>query len=181
MPKGTLPPTEENRTKAIVVYESMFGNTKQLAEAVADALRPNRDVALVEVGQAPDVIDEDIGLVIVAAPTHAFSLSRENTRRDAATRSDIPIVSRGRGVRDWIETVQTTRSVHFATIDTKVRKPLLPGSAARAAARRLQDRGWIEVTKSRSFFVDGMTGPLLEGELARAAEWATQLPVRAVV
>ena len=170
--------TSRHGTTALVVYESMFGNTKAVAETIAEVLRKSADVAMFEVADAPNMIDSDIGLVIVAAPTHAFSLSGESTRRDAGDRGDL--VSKGRGVREWIADVQRTGHVRFATVDTKVRKPLLPGSAAKAAAKRLRNKGWTEIAKPTSFFVDGVTGPLLEGELDRAGRWARQLPVSAI-
>ena len=66
--------------KVLVVYESMFGNTKAIAEAIGEALAAE----VVEVSDAPDVLPDDVGLLVVGAPTHAFSLSRPATRQSAA-------------------------------------------------------------------------------------------------
>jgi flavodoxin len=65
---------------AIVVYESMFGNTQRVAEAVAAGIAAHMTVELIEVGAAPTQIGEDVGLLVVGGPTHAFGLSRQSTR-----------------------------------------------------------------------------------------------------
>lgn len=61
--------------KALVVYESMFGNTEQVARAVATGLGRHLDVELVAVANAPDTVS-DVDLVVVGGPTHAFSMTR---------------------------------------------------------------------------------------------------------
>ena len=73
----------ELRPRALVVYESMFGNTKAVAESVALALSRDFEVDLTECGSAPLPLPDDVALLVVGAPTHAFSLSRENTRDSA--------------------------------------------------------------------------------------------------
>jgi hypothetical protein len=69
--------------RAVVVFESMFGNTKAIAEAVADALSTVLPVELVEVGTASEVVPRDVALLVVGGPTHAFGMSRPDTRRTA--------------------------------------------------------------------------------------------------
>ena len=54
---------------ALVVYESMFGNTRQIAEAVAEGLGSAMEVRVVEVGTAPPVVGEDVALLVVGGPT----------------------------------------------------------------------------------------------------------------
>ena len=157
----------------LVVYESMFGNTRDIAVAVARGLEAGGlPVELVEVGAAPTRVGPGHELVVAGGPTHAFSLSRASTRADAARRAVGLLVSQGRGLREWLEDVEAG-PVAFAAFDTKVRRPRLPGSAARAAARRLRGKGWDEVTAPETFFVGDMEGPLLDGEVARAERWGT--------
>ena len=61
---------------AIVVFESMFGNTQEIAEAVAEGLRAaDVDARQLEVGSAPDRFDETVGMVVVGGPTHAFGMT----------------------------------------------------------------------------------------------------------
>jgi flavodoxin len=71
--------------RSLVVVESMFGNTRMIADAVANGLSAAGPVTVVEVGDAPVAPNEDVALLVVGAPTHAFSLSRANTRRAART------------------------------------------------------------------------------------------------
>ena len=78
--------------RALVVYESMFGNTKAVAYAVAKGVEKWVPVDVAEVSSAPTVLNEEISLLIVGGPTHAFGMSRESTRRDAATKGTKVIV-----------------------------------------------------------------------------------------
>lgn len=165
--------------RALVVYESMYGNTQTIAEAVADGLASSTGtdtVEAVEVGAAPRDVPSDVDLLVVGAPTHAFSLSRPNSRADAAKRSDRPLVSTGIGVREWIAGLpHATAPGAAATFDTRLRRPRLPGSAARAALRRMRRLGWRPAARAASFWVEGTTGPLSDGELERARRWGTEL------
>ena len=70
--------------RARVVYESMFGNTQVIAQAVAEGLAMNMTVDLEEVGSAATEMSGDVGLLVVGGPTHAFGMSRERTRESAA-------------------------------------------------------------------------------------------------
>ena len=91
--------------RALVVYESMFGNTRLVAEAVADGLSSVLDVDVVEVAAAPTSFD-DVELLVVGGPTHAFGMTRQRTRDDArrqAEQSGHEVVSMGIGMREWLE------------------------------------------------------------------------------
>ncbi|GAB4004617.1 flavodoxin family protein [Glycomyces albus] len=163
--------------RAVVVYESMFGNTKQLAETVAAALAERMAVELVEVGEAPKVLDPEIGLLVVGAPTHAFSLSRPATREEAAKQAPHGLVSKGIGVREWLEEVEAPRGTRAAVFDTRA-KLRVPGSAARAATRRLRRAGFRIAGRPESFSVERTPGPLVPGEAQRAHRWAAALASR---
>ncbi|MGD9960770.1 flavodoxin family protein [Nocardioides sp.] len=93
--------------KALVVYESMFGNTREVAEAVAAGLRGHLEVELHDVASAPPA-DDTWDLVVVGGPTHAFSLSRASTRAEAiakgGTEGSVDI-----GLREWVPTEEATR------------------------------------------------------------------------
>jgi hypothetical protein len=71
---------------ALVVYESMFGNTQKVAQAIGEGLSTEMDVDVQEVGVAPDKIGDQVTLLVVGAPTHAFSLSRETPGAKPANR-----------------------------------------------------------------------------------------------
>jgi hypothetical protein len=163
--------------RALVVYESMFGNTQAIASAVAQGLSERMEVDLVEVSEAPTSVDVD--LVVAGGPTHAFSMSRPNTRQSAAEQAgDSGVVSVGLGLREWLDAAGPgLRGTPVATFDTKITKGHLPGSAAKAAQRRLRRFGARIVSPAHNFTVLGGTGPLGDGELARARGWGVELAV----
>ena len=162
--------------KFVVVYESMFGNTEAIAQEVARGLSTRLQVSIREVGQATHEVRDDVALVVVGAPTHALGLPRASSRQDAGTKRDQPLVSRGDGLREWLTTARPGRAgTPAAAFDTRSAHPRLPGSAARAAARRLRRRGFTLAAPAQCFWVDGVTGPLADGELERARAWGAHL------
>jgi hypothetical protein len=163
--------------RTLIVYESMFGNTRTIAEAIADGLTPRSQVELCEVGEAPAGLPDALDLLIVGAPTHAFGMSRPDTRRSAAGKAPDGLVSPGIGVREWLG--RLTPGIHLvpaAAFDTRLGKPSwLPGSAARGIAKRLRRLGHVTAAIPKSFYVNDLAGPLAEGETARAREWGRLL------
>jgi|SRR5215207_9564338 len=162
-------------TNALVVFESMFGNTEAVANAVADGLREQGAVRVVEVAEAPDSVPESVDLLVVGGPTHAFSMTRANTRRSAVSQGASSEKGSQPGIREWISEVTLSDDVPVATFDTKVVKPHLPGSAAHAADRKLRHRGLHHVARPETFYVTGTTGDLVDGELSRAKQWGATL------
>ncbi|MEN1974413.1 flavodoxin family protein [Cellulomonas sp. P4] len=169
---------------ALVVYESMFGSTRDVAHAVADGLRETVPVRVVEVGAllaepGGTAVPEEVTLLVVGGPTHAFGMSRESTRTSAAREARTgaeALVSPHAGIREWLDVVRMpAHTLLVATFDTKLRRPNLPGSAARSAERALRHRGAVPVVEARSFEVLGMADGLAEGELAAAQEWGRLL------
>lgn len=161
--------------RALVVYESMFGNTKTIAEAVAGGLSTRLSVDLVEVGAATGSMTADVGLLVVGGPTHAFGMSRPGTRQSAAQQAgSAPLVSGGIGLREWLDDIHSGgRQVAAAAFDTRV--PRVPGSAANAAHKRLRRLGFQLIARPASFYVVGSPGPLRSGEEDRARRWGEQL------
>lgn len=160
--------------RALVVYESMFGNTEAVARAIGEGIEASMHADVVEVGAAPDTVPADVTLLVVGGPTHAFSMSWPTTRRDAAQRVTA-VVSRERGIREWLGGLPGTRSeTEATTFDTRVTSRIT-GSAARAASRRLDRLGYPLVAAPVSFRVSDVTGPLIGGELDRAREWGRAL------
>jgi hypothetical protein len=168
--------------RAVVVYESVFGNTTLVAEAVGAGLAAvvgAGNVDVVEVG--PAVAVDDVDLLVVGAPTHAFGLSRPSTRLSAAKRT--PGSDRAPadvGMREWLAALPAVDGPAAAAFATRVRRPPLPGSAARAAARRLRRLGYRQVAQPRDFDVAGTEGPLRDGEIDWARRWGRDLARRAV-
>ena len=165
--------------RGLVVFESMFGNTEAIALAVAEGLSTCLDVELVEVNSAPTDLGGEVVLLVAGAPTHALGLSRASTRADA-TRQGASVQPTDIGLREWLAGLTGVRGTSAATFDTRVDRPRVPGSAARAAARRLRRAGFSIIEPAASFSVDGTVGPLVDGEVERARRWATALGEKVV-
>lgn len=156
---------------ALVVYESMFGNTRAVAEAIAEGLRaPDLAVEVRDAASGPE--PRGYELIVAGGPTHAFSLSRRSTREDAARQGAHGETDTG--LREWLETLPHANGSRplFATFDTKLRHA--PGSAARKAARLAHTQGYA-VIRRESFYVLGTPGPLADTELERARTWGSRL------
>ena len=154
--------------KALVVYDSFFGNTEKIALAIGNALASQADVQTLRVG---DVKPEDLtglGLLIVGSPTRAFSAS-------PATKA-------------WLKALvpNSLRGVKVAAFDTRadmsdVNSRVLPafvklfGYAAEPIANTLTKRGGMLVIPPEGFFIKDKEGPLKDGELERATAWAQQI------
>jgi flavodoxin len=162
--------------RALVVHESMFGNTTTVARAIAAGLNgvDGVEADLVAVRDAPVEL-ADIDLVVVGGPTHAFGMSRASTRRDAEDKGADAAAAHGVGIREWIDAVRPKAGVVIATFDTRVRRPRVPGSAARAARKHLRTHGFKAIEPATSFWVDGTSGPLHDGEEDRARLWGADL------
>lgn len=162
---------------AVVVYESMFGSTRAVAEAVAAGLG---DATLLEVGAffgGPEhgALPADVTLLVVGAPTHAFGLSRPGTRKDAEAQFG-PTIS-AIGVREWLDQLQVPQDLAVAAFGTKLASPLA-GSAARGIAQRLRKLGGRLLLPAQDFFVPGTVG-LDETLLDDARAWGAKVAAAA--
>ena len=166
---------------ALVVYESMYGSTQAVAEAIADGLSPVGPVNVVEVGVLARstkgrTLSTELDILVVGAPTHAFGLSRANTRQDAADGAPGGVVSFEMGMREWITELKVPLGgVRFAAFDTKVARPKLPGSAAKAADKQLRAKGCRCIADPQTFWVAGKSSGLVAGELESARGWGADL------
>lgn len=165
---------------ALIVYESMYGNTQRVAEAVAEGLGRYLPTRAVEVAEAPTMVPSDVDLVVVGGPTHAHGMSTEKTRADAGTRRAEPLISRG-GIRDWLATAYPAKlNLPAAAFDTRARGlELLTGSAAKGFAKLLAEAGFKVIEPAESFIIAarGAVEPdaLAEGELDRARAWGEKI------
>ena len=161
---------------ALIVYETMFGNTERIARAVRDGLRRYLPAEAVPVNRASEVVPDDVRLLVVGGPTHAFSMSRLSTRQEAWKQGDV-VMPIEVGIREWLAVLKTpAKGPQVATFDTRIAKVRrLPGSAARSAAKLLRRMGLRQLTVSESFFVNETTGPIKDVELERAQRWGEEL------
>jgi hypothetical protein len=166
---------------ALIVYESMFGNTRRLAEAIADSLETaGVDVTIAPAREAPSDLS-DYRLVVVGAPTHAHSLPRPKSRTEAAQWAADPTKeltleaeAGSPGVREWLEGVSLVGSPRFAVFSTRVDIPrIFSGDACTAIAKGLRRR--LADVDARADFLVGLDSNLLDGEVDRAREWAGSL------
>ncbi|MBF6353740.1 flavodoxin family protein [Nocardia higoensis] len=159
-----------------IVYESMFGNTAEVARAIAQGFGGRAEVQVLDVVAASELPDLPVDLLIVGGPTHAFGLSRARTRLDAAGQTDRPVETEI-GIREWLQDASHARAgARAAAFGTKVGKPpWLPGSAARGVGKRLRALGYQLTDEPQDFFVAGTPGPLVDGEIDRARAWGEHL------
>ena len=159
--------------RALVVFESMFGDTETIARAIAEGLSSGMRVDVVDVATRPRV-EGDVDLLVVGGPTHAFGMTRASTRQDAvrqggrAAAADI-------GLREWLDELAPTGFADAAAFDTRINKRFIPGSAARGAGDLLRRHGFRLVVPPESFRVTGTPGPLVDGEEDRARGWGHAL------
>jgi hypothetical protein len=165
--------------RALVVYESMFGNTRDVAAAVAEGMGTQLTVDLMEVSNAPEEIGEDVSLLVAGGPTHALGMSRARTRRQASEQvseqSGEAVISDRIGLREWLERLGPGHGLAAATFDTRVRRPRIPGSAARRAEHQLKKHGYGIIRDAENFWVTGASGPLVDGERERARRWGEEI------
>ena len=165
--------------KALVVYESMFGDNREVARAIAAGLvQSGVSADAVEVGQAPDDVAGDVSLVVAGCPNHAWSMPRPSTRETAAMATDQPLVSPGRGIREWLTAVSLPRGVAVAAFDTRssgAAPVVAMDHASTSIEKRLIKGGGRRLAKPKGYTVVDMKGPLVDGELDRARAWGVQL------
>jgi hypothetical protein len=162
--------------RVLVVYESMFGCTESVARAVAEGLAEGGfTVDLENVRDAEGPSGRSFDLLVLGAPTHAFSLSRPSTRLDAV-RQGAPAEVATTGVREWLAGIKGRDGRPAAAFDTRVTKTRrLPKAASTRAARLLRRRGFRIVERPTAFLVADVQGPLVDGELERARGWGIRL------
>ena len=174
--------------KAVVVYESMYGNTHHIASAIADGLSEHGEVTVVPVHEAGADVVRNIDLVVVGGPTHAHGMSRPSTRTGAVTAAEKPGSDLtldadpddyGVGLREWFDALDDVFT-NAAAFDTRADMPAaLSGRASKGIARRLSRHGAILVAEPESFFVT-KANELEPHEAERARDWGRQIGAAAV-
>ena len=165
---------EPDRMNAIVVYESVYGNTRDVAAAIAAGLGI---VPVLSVTNA-QAYDGNPDLIVVGGPTHIHGLTSKRSRQaavDSALTPVEPSARDGLGVRDWLHDLKRVDGLPAAAFDTRAdNHEVFTGAASRGIARRLRHHGY-NVIDTASFLVADTAGPLLEGELDRARAWGAHL------
>jgi len=170
--------------RAVIVYESMYGNTRAIADAIGEGLRAAGDVRVVPVAEAGPGLLGQADLVVVGGPTHAHSMSRPATRtaameasRKAGSQLRLDPAASGPGVRDWLGAMGQVDAA-CAAFDTRIAGPaVLTGRASKGIASLLQRHGLTALASPESFLVT-KANELYPGQAERAREWGALLAQR---
>ncbi|HEX7096174.1 MAG TPA: flavodoxin domain-containing protein [Acidimicrobiales bacterium] len=167
--------------RALVVYESMYGNTHIVADEIATGLLTAFEVTIVPVDDATPSVVAEADLLVVGGPTHVHGLSSARSRQAAveATAKDADLQldahAKGAGLREWLDALEVSDTKLAAAFDTRLRAvALLTGRASRGIERRLRRRGCRLVAPGESFLVD-KHNRLLPGEADRARRWGERI------
>lgn len=159
--------------RAIVVYESHWGNTAAIARAIADGFGPGARALTTD--QASDAAIADADLIVAGAPVIAFGLASDKTRdslvADSEKAPSPPDLSHP-SMRSWLEHLPAGHG-RSAAFETRIWWS--PRGATGTIDRGLAGAGYRLVAKGRQFIVSGTYGPLRDGELERAREWGAEL------
>ena len=164
---------------ALVVYESVFGDAREIARSVADGLKGTVEADVVAAAEAPRELDPDVGLLVVGGPNHAFGMPRPATRESAVQQHGADIADPATGLREWLESVSGVPSgLAAAAFDTRSsthRVVTKLDHASRTEEKLLVSLGARIVAPAEHFFVVDVQGPLVEGEQERARAWGRSL------
>jgi hypothetical protein len=166
--------------RALVVYESVFGDARTIAHVIAEGLSAGSCPAdAVAAAEAPTEIRPDVGLLVVGGPNHAFGMPRPSTRESAVEQYGADIHDTGAGLHEWLETVRLAgRGIPAAAFDTRGSgHPMLTkmDHASRTEEKLLTKLGAHIVAPAEHFSVIDTKGPLVEGEQDRARAWGRTL------
>ena len=159
--------------KALVVYESLWGNTAAIARAIAEGIGDGAKAVSTADAGGDELAQAD--LVVAGSPVLAFRMPSEKVReslRETPADAPGPADLSHPSMRSWLEALPSGSGA-AAAFDTQVRGPF--GSAGPAIGKALERAGYRLRTKPAGFLVGGKYGPLKEGELDRAREWGAHL------
>lgn len=173
----------------VIVYESMYGNTREIAEAIAEGVHqadPEASVDCLPVAQADTDLTGTADLLVVGGPTHMHGMSSGLSRRVAVAAEakkegqeeaaqEAAATAEGPGLRAWFHQLPKTEpGTYAAAFDTRA-DMRMSGGAAEGIAQRLSRHHYDVVAEPAGFIVEEADGPLREGELDRARAWGAGL------
>jgi len=141
--------------KALIVYDSAYGNTEKIARAIGEAT--NREVKVLRTGEVNPSELESLDILIVGSPTYGGRPTP--------------------AMKEFLNKISKTaiNGINVAAFDTRVTTKMVGifgYAAGRIARKNLKKKGGTLLVSPEGFFVKGGKGPLKEGELERAAGWA---------
>jgi len=155
--------------KAIVVYESHWGNTAAIARAIAEGIGP--EAVVLTTSDAVGEVLTGVDLIVAGAPVLGFSLPTEDMLKGLVREATPPDLSHP-SMRAWLAALPKGkgRSTAFET-----RIWWSPGGSIKGIQRELENAGYTALAAAERFIVKDRYGPLKEGELERAKLWGAAL------
>lgn len=155
--------------KGLVIYDSAFGNTEQIANTIGSTLGSPDEIEVLRVGEVKMEGLTGLELLIVGSPTQRFKPTEATS--DFLKRIPANCLQGTKvgafDTRLTIEEIEETRMLPFFV--------RIFGYAAQPIANKLKKKGGKLIAPPEGFYVQGMKGPLVEGELERAETWARQI------
>jgi hypothetical protein len=159
--------------KAVVVYESLWGNTAAIARAIAEGIGPGTQAVTTDAAPVEAIADAD--LIVAGAPVLAFSLPTD-AMRDSVAKSEVgaptPPDLTHPSLRSWLDSLPAGRG-RCAAFETRIWWS--PRGATGDIEKRLQRGGRRIASKAHKFVVKDKYGPLRDGEVERARQWGAEL------
>ena len=148
----------------LVVYDSMYGNTEKIAQAIGTAI----GATVLHVNQVKEEHLTGLDILIVGSPTQAF----QPLKPVKTFLKDLPA-----GSLKGVKIASFDTRADLGEVGSKLLSFLVKlfGYAAEPIQAKLVRKGGIKVTTPAGFFVHGKEGPLKEGEVERAIQWAKQI------
>jgi flavodoxin len=143
---------------SLVIYDSVYGNTQKIAEAIADVFEHYGPVRMIPASNANPSHLQGIGLLAIGGPTQAHGASP--------------------AIKELLEILSPAQLAELSIVAFDTRIPIfrwLSGSAAESIEGKVQYYNAELIQPPESFFVEGRGGPLKEGEVERAVEWARMI------
>jgi hypothetical protein len=164
--------------RAIVVFESHWGNTEAVARAIAEGIGPGASVLTTDEATAAIVAEAD--LIVAGAPVMAFSLPRAGVEKQLAAdvKAPRPADVAHPLLRAWLDGIPEGRG-WFAAFETRIWWS--PRGATGPIESKLGKAGYRRLARGERFIVGGAYGPLKDGELERAKAWGAVLAEAASV
>ncbi|TFV87387.1 flavodoxin [Blastococcus sp. CT_GayMR16] len=164
--------------EALVVYESVFGDSETIARAVAAGLSAHLATDVASAADAPTGVGPDVRLLVVGGPTHAFGMPKPATREGAVKQYGAQVENTGSGLHEWLDAARVPAGTGAAAFDTRMDHPKLVtklNHAAKSEEKLLKGLGLTLVSPAEHFFVVDPKGPLADGEEERARQWGRAL------
>jgi flavodoxin I len=152
-------PGEVYLMKTLIIYDTLYGNTERIAKAIGEALIPSGEVRVLRPGEVNPAELGSFDLIFIGSPT-------QGGRQTLAMREFLGKIP-----------ANSLKNISFASFDTRIRTRLVKvfGYAGGRIADSLKDRGGTLVAPPEGFFVKSTKGPLVDGEMERAAGWAKEI------